>query len=332
MGFEKVKSKGDELKDYIDPENGFLYRLKLHGIINKKEFDDLKNITPYQSLNERLIIAIEKKIKSQSEQFIKALCEDEQDHIAKFIVTAGCSTDSDERLLPREFRKVIDKNMFCLKVLIDTERQDLLMKLVAANCIREIHRDRVMNFKPDEERAYQLLIIIQRRRFKDFFNFMECLRKTMQTNIVKVLEKGRVSEIKVQLLKNRHDERNIAAELVRKLTGCIIDEGNESNLSEDQKKIVNEILAELKENDIHFVGTCAVPSNSDSLPMFFQSKAKNSFLKNGCESGTLKNTLEKLFRTLLPEREPPLVKEATMGQQSDNHHLNTEQNSGECSK
>ena len=30
----------------------------------------------------------------------------------------------------------------------------------------------------------------------------------MQKNIVKVLEKGGVSEIKVQLLKNRHDERN----------------------------------------------------------------------------------------------------------------------------
>ena len=171
-GFMEVKSKGKDLKDYIDPENGFLYRLKNHEIIDEKEIKDLENITPYQSLNERLIIAIEKKIESHNKQFIKALCEDEQDHIAKFIVTAGCETDSDERLLPREIRKVINDNMFCLKVLIDTERQDLLMKLVAANCIREIHRDKVMNFKPDEERAYQLLIIIQRRRFKDFFNFM----------------------------------------------------------------------------------------------------------------------------------------------------------------
>ena len=126
-------------------------------------------------------------------------------------------------------------------------------------------------------------------------------------------------------------KETIAAELMRKLTGCI-DEGNESNLSEDQKKIIDELLAELKENDIHFVGTCAVPSNSDSLPMFFQSKEKNSFLRNGCESGSLGNTLERCFRALLdiPEREPPLVKEATMGQQSDNHRLNTEQNSGEC--
>ena len=46
-------------------------------------------------------------IDSISKQFIEALCEDEQDHIAKFIVTAGCETDSDERLLPRGLRKVI---------------------------------------------------------------------------------------------------------------------------------------------------------------------------------------------------------------------------------
>ena len=252
-GFEKVPRK--DLEDYIDPENGLLDRLGSYRILNHQEIKNLKQITPYQSLNGELLRTIEMNIDSIGKQFIEALCEDEQDHIAKFIVTAGCETDSDERLLPRELRKVIDDNMFCLEKLIDTEKRELLMKLVAANCIRAIHRDRVMNFKPDEEKAYQLLIIVQRRRFKDFFNFMECLRKTLQRNVVKVLEKGGVTEVKVQLFQNRSDKRNIAAELIRKLTGCV-DEGNETDLSEDQKRIVNELLAELKENDIHFIGTC----------------------------------------------------------------------------
>ena len=232
-------------------------------------------------------------IDSICKQFIEALCEDEQDHIAKFIVTSGYKTDSDERLLPRELKKVIDENMFCLKVLIDTDRQDLLMKLIAAKCIRAIHRDRVMNFKPDEEKAYQLLIIIQRRRYKDFTNFMKCLRETLQKHVVNVLEKGGVTEVKVQLFQNRSDKRIIAAELVRKLTGCV-DGSNESDLSEDQKKIVIEILAELKENDIHFIGKCIITAGSDSVSLFSQAENDDSIglLKISCESGSLKNTLE----------------------------------------
>ena len=227
--------------------------------------------------------------------------------------------------LPRELRKVIDDNMFCLKELINTEKQDLLMKLVASNCIRTRHRERVMNFKPDEEKAYQLLIIIQRRRYKDFFNFLKCLRKTMQRNTVKVLEKGGVTEIKVQLLQNRSDKKNIEAELIRKLTGYV-DEGGQSDLSEDQKKIVDDLLAELEENDIHFIGTCAVTADSNSMSMFFQGKNKDQIelLKNGCESGSLKDTLESLFRALLdiPDDWPPLVKQVTVRNHSNRHQLN----------
>ena len=322
-GFKKVPRK--DLEDYIDPENGLLERLGCHEIIGNQEINNFKQITPYQSLNGELLRTIGMNIDSISKPFIEALCEDEQDHIAKFIATGGCKTDSDERLLPRELRKVIDDNMFCLEKLIDTEKRELLMKLVAANCIRSIHRDRVMNFKPDEEKAYQLLIIIQRRRYKDFFNFMECLRETLQRNVVKVLEKSGVTEVKVRLLQNRSDKRNIAAELVRKLTGCV-DESNESGLSEDQKRIVNELLKELEENDIHFIGTCTITADSDSMSLFFQveNDDSNRLPEIECESGSLTDKLEKWFRVLLdiPDGWPPLVKDVTTGKHSNKHHLN----------
>ena len=95
-GFKKVQRK--DLEDYIDPENGLLNRLCNHVIIDKHESSEFERITPYQKLNGKLLRIIEMNIDSISEQFIRALCEDEQDHIAKFIVTAGCGTDSDERL------------------------------------------------------------------------------------------------------------------------------------------------------------------------------------------------------------------------------------------
>ena len=263
-------------------------------------------------------------------QFIEALCQDEQDHIAKFIVTAGCETDSDERLLPRELREVIDKNMFCLGKLIDTEKLDFLMKLVTAKCIRARHRDKVKNCDQDDK-AYELCKIIQRRRYKDFVNFMDCLRKSMQKNIAKILEKGGVTEIKVELFKEQNNKRGIEAELIRKLTGYI-DEDKASDLSEYQIKIVNEILAELAENDIEFIGTCT-GTGKGSMSMFLQGRQDDPLpvLNDGCKSGALKVTLEELFRSLLEIKDswPPLVKDVTTGQHSNKHHMtrNTEQNS-----
>ena len=325
-GFMEVQSKGSDLEDYIDPENELLNRLYNQRIIDNSEVDILESVKPYQKLNGELLRKITITIDSISKQFIQALCQDEQDHIAKFIVTAGCETDSDERLLPRELRKIIDDNMFCLKKLIDTEKLDFLMKLVTTNCIRAWHRDRVIHSKPDDK-AYELLIILQRRRYKDFFNFMECLRKTMQNNIATILEKGGITEIKVQLLQKRSDKRNIEAELINKLTGYV-DEDNESELREDQKKIVNELLTELAENGISFIGTCPdITTSKGGLSMFFQGETNDScsFLKSGSESGSLKNTLEKLFLSLLkiPNSWPPLVIKVTTGKHSYKHHVGT---------
>jgi hypothetical protein len=258
-GFNEVRK---DLKDYIDPENGLLHRLSNQAIIDYADIKILEKIKPYQLLNEKLLGRISININSISKQFIEALCEDEQDHIAKFIVTGGRETNSDERLLPRELRKVIEVNMFCLDKLIDTEKHELLFKLVRAKCITVRHRHRVICSKPDE-RAYELLTILKRRRYKDFFNFMDCLRKSLQGNMVRILEKRGVFGIKLQLLQERPDKRDIEAELIRKLTGCV-DKGDRSNLSEDQKQIVDDILAELREENIYFTGTCAVTSNSDS--------------------------------------------------------------------
>ena len=247
-GFKEVQSKGSDLEDYIDPENGLLNRLYNQQIIDNSEVDILKKITPYQNLNGELLRRIDLKIYTISKNFIQALCQDEQDHIAKFIVTAGCETDSDERLLPRELRKVIDDNMFCLEKLIDTEKRDLLHQLVRAKSITSRHRDRVIHSK-QEDKAYELLIIIQRRRYRDFLKFIECQKK----NIVNILERGRVTEIKIQFQEKRGDNRKLVAELIKKLRGYA-DENNDSDLDGDQKKMVIEFLAELAENGICFIG------------------------------------------------------------------------------
>ena len=207
-GFKNV-SKVD-LEDYIDPENGLLDRLGDRRIIDSGEIHCLEKIKEYRSRNKRILRKLKDNRQLIDKPFINALCEDNQDHIAKFIVTSGCETDSDERLSPRKLRTVIDYNMFCLEKLIDTEKRDLLHQLVRAKCITARHRDRVIRSKP-EIKAYELLIIIQRRRYRDFCKFIECQKK----NIVNILEKGGVTEIKILLQEDRGNNRKIVAELMK---------------------------------------------------------------------------------------------------------------------
>ena len=77
----------------------------------------------------------------------------------------------------------------------------------------------------------------------------------------KNLRRGEVTEIKVRLLQERDDKRDIAAELVNKLTGYA-DEENKYDLNNDQQRIIGDLLSELKANEIYFVGAC----RSDSRP------------------------------------------------------------------
>ena len=219
--------------------------------------------------------------------------------------------------------------MFCLRQLIDTEKLDLLDRLVSANCITAPHRDRVIHSERDMK-AYELLIILYRRRYKDFFNFV----KYQKTKIVNILKTGGVTEIKIQI-REQGDKRKTVAELIKKLGGYM-DGDDECDLSGDQKKMVLKFLAELEENDICFIGLCpkTTPSDSD-LSMFFQGEKDDPFqvLKESCESGALKDKLEALYRSLIPDRLPPLVKEIKTGEHSNKHYLTiqTEHISGKLS-
>ena len=287
-----MQRKGSDLEDCIDPENGLLHRLSNQAIIDYADIKILEKIKPYQLLNGELLGRISINIDAISNAFIKALCQDEQDHIAKYIVTAGCETNSDERLLPRELRKVIDDNMFCLGQLIDTEKHDLVYKLFRTKCITSRHRDRVIHSKP-EDKAHELLIILRRRRYKDYFNFMECLRKSMQQSIVEILKRGGIVEMKIQRFQERIDKEDIEEELIKKLTGYV-DEDNASCITEDQRKFVDELLAELAENDIYFIGPWTGTSKG-SNSMFLQSEKDYSFP----ESGSLKPSQSRLPGSLV---------------------------------
>ena len=187
QGFKAVRSKGRDLEDYLDPDNGLLDRLASHGIIDNSKIEILQKITPYQLLNEELLRRIAINLNSTCEQFIEALCEDGQDHIAKLIVTAGCETDSDERLLPRCMRGLLKQKLCKFKELIDHVKLDLLQKLVSANCITSRHRDRVIRSEP-EDQTNELMIILQRRRCKDSYKFEEFIGEAVDKRVKFLLE------------------------------------------------------------------------------------------------------------------------------------------------
>ena len=180
-GFKAVRSKGQDLEYYLDPENGLLDRLASHGIINNSEIKILQKITPYQLLNEELLRRIEIIIDSTSKQFIEALCEDGQDHITKFIVTAGCKTDCMKGLLPRCMRGFLSRSLLNFERLIEIVKLELLQKLVSANCITSTHQERVMRSER-EDQVNELRVILQRRRYNDFYKFEEFMKEAVDAH------------------------------------------------------------------------------------------------------------------------------------------------------
>ena len=132
-----------------------------------------------------------------------------------------------------------------------------------------------------------------------------------------------MTEIKIHFQEDQGDNSKIVAELIKKLRGYV-DENKANDLDEDQTKTVIDFLGELAENGICFIGICPETTPSDSgLAMFFQGEKDDRFqvLEKSCESGALKDKLEALIQSLIPDRLPPLVKEVKTGKHSNKHHV-----------
>ena len=312
-GFKKKKVR-TELIQCMDPENGLLDYLSEYDIINDSVINDLYLEPAYRDVNRILLRNhIAPKIESCCNDFLKALRENEQEHIVKFIISSVIDIGWKDRLLTKKERNFIDRNTFCLMKLINPYSRDFIDLLSQAECITSEHKDKIENLYRKHKNVHELLKILQRRTYNDFNNFKKCLSQTMQNKLIDLLDEGRVAEVKVKLLKQMEskDKKVIEIKLIEILTGYV-DESDSSPITPEQNTIINEVLQELKDAGIYFIGIC----HSHSMALYFKYYTDDSLqsLISYCETGSLKALLERLCKFLLdfPEESPCLLKQVNL--------------------
>ena len=254
--------------------------------------------------------------------FCEALKANDQQHIVKYIMSAGQDSDRDDRVLSRDEIALIDNNMFCLVNLIDPYRRNFLNRLVSKTCITIRHKEKLETFPEASKKVEELLKIIKRRRYIDFRNFKICLHDTMQHKLVDILEKGGIVIVRVKL-NDRNDKKVIESKLIKLITGYV-DESDEidKTLTPEQVDFIKEILRELEEFDIQLIGNSAWRS----IAVFFQCMTEHSFetFEQLYTSGKLKDIFERLFRCLLQfqESQSEIIKEVSVNPDQYNSQRN----------
>ena len=161
-GFKKLQHV---LAEYIDPENGLLRCLVVKGVLSDPECNilcksnsDEDHKVSYVELNENLLFQyIMPKIESCCMQFIDALTENDQKHIADFIRTSGDNFKSEDRVLVKKELDIINRNMFPLVNLIDPNRKSFLYRLVSMDCITNRHKLKIESWNEKEDKTDELL-------------------------------------------------------------------------------------------------------------------------------------------------------------------------------
>ena len=299
-GFENVQYN---LKDYIDPLNELPFCFVKYRIMTFKEANEMERLKPHTT--REIVAKMTESLETDQANcllILKALIDNDQTHIAKFIVSSGNNTHSPDRVLTNKEKEVIDRNMFCLEKLVSSRVNDLLVLLVAEKCITPTHKDWILSYKKENKDVYQLFEIVKRRSFQHFTDFKSCLESTGQNLIVEVLRKGGVVEITNHLkgIESRKDLDTIEIGIIEKLSGYV---GNKSDskLNEEQTFFIDKLIALLnkKENRIKFVGCF----RTNSIALYFQCETNESqeWLVDFCKNNELRIELKTLYRSLQPE-------------------------------
>ena len=199
---------------------------------------------------------------------LNALVENDQTHIAKFIVSFGKYTNSPDRVLTKSEQKAIQQNMFCLEKLTRPNINDFLDQLVEVGCITDKHTNWVLETTETNKHVNELFKILRRRGFKHFNDFREWLQGAGHKKFLDVLTKGGVVEIPIHLkgIENLSEKDKIRIEkgIIEKL--CSYEDGEKENkLNKEQRSFVDELISMLNKNKIKF--THSFPTNS--IAMYF---------------------------------------------------------------
>ena len=297
-GFAKVLGK---LEGYIDPFNKLPFCFLEYKIMTFEEAERIDRSKPQTTLE--MVAKMNEYLRKDSQNclpILKALIENDQTHIAKFIVNSGMNNRSPDRVLKKEEKEAIDENMFCLEKLVSPHVNVFLVMLVAQKCITANHKEWILSYKQENKDVYQLFEILKRRSFRHFSDFNRCLEGMGHREIVDVLRAGGIVEITNHLkgIENLSDRETIEKGIIEKLCGYV--EDNHSNaLNKEQQSFIEKLMALLNDHQIKFIA--CYPTHSIALYFQCEANVSQEWLNNFCQNGAMRKELKTMFRVLQPE-------------------------------
>lgn len=179
------------LEESIDPDHGFLDKLKCKNALTKKEMLEVEAQATYIRRNSKLLEYISAKCKC--DDLLSALRDSCQSHIANYVEANGAygKEFGSNWPLTKHEKTMLDVNEESLVDLIDID-SGLLTNFYSMQIINDRQRQTVSSKPTKFQRNKTLLDMLRRCSISDYTKAIKCLRDTNQSHIAEILEKGGV--------------------------------------------------------------------------------------------------------------------------------------------
>jgi len=180
--YRTLMMKIDQLREFIDPENGLLDKLVSTEVISLTDAQYVRAMTGYNGKARKLIEMLTRKSDDAFDGFIDALNHTGQSHVTYILTGEGNS-----RPLKEEHRRrlLTSKREYLVNT-TDSKSSGFITALMKKGVFSTDDQQRVIGVRSDTDYARNeiTLDLIARKSQSDFFNFISALNDTGQKHVV----------------------------------------------------------------------------------------------------------------------------------------------------
>ena len=249
---KQIRDGYTKIENCLDPRYGMLDQLYEKEILSHETRKYISSYSNPEECSEKLLDLLLENgdIEKSLAGFKEILQKDHSWIYNKIWLDSKDIINPNNRPLSEDERRRIIPNNRCLVNLIDPYKHDFLSHLIEKDCITFSHFQKLTSMVKvnKTEMISELFTILLRRSFAHFQLFIQCVKYTLQHNIVQILQSNGVVLAMQVNFKNDKLEKHIA----EVSTGTV--KLDDLDLDETNKKLVKNILESLEDRGLIIVG------------------------------------------------------------------------------
>jgi len=193
-----------ELKEIIEPDYGFPFQLCRNGILTREQSAEIQHLSEseFHLKQKRVRLLLELVVPDDKKQdnepclkvlhdftaFTDALRDTDQCHVVNYIRAGGNMgniVDNHRPLTEQQRRRLCPSPILTMQM--NSRKDELLKRLVHDKVISQLQHDDVIKQVDLSDMNSRLLIIMERRSLANVVRFINYLRETGQTEVVKLM-------------------------------------------------------------------------------------------------------------------------------------------------